>query len=724
MIELLDSAYWCVLQVSIVIAFGLLWARRLAFNHLDQAGNMICVTLVAATLLTLMAPLPLRQLDLRSRPAAASTTVVSTTPQQESAIQVARAGNTRSHSFSFRWTQAKSVVQKIAKQAALPHQDAWNSLKAAAVAGLLALVIGMIRFLISLRFLVKTRRRSTAVCDLDICEKVKKLARQLNCVNVPPLLQSTDLRSAAVVGPFKPAVILPGDWRNWSDNELTAVLAHEIAHIAKSDATWRLLACCVQAVHFFNPLAHILLNRMALLQELSADNAAAGIIGRRTYLKSLSQLALKREQNIGHGCPNVLPIFHGHLKRRVTMLRSTDGSHQIKAKRSQWLMALPVIGMLAVFMSVLSLRVAASAESEQTGRLNGGPTKILQSDQEVSVSFSTNGFHREPISTSVIGSSDTGFIAVRVKETLDHPVIKPFAPLLNSKMLFENLSFADIDLSAIDWNQLEIFASAAELELDPAEGNDKDVRGKFLMDQYLVQLTDAVELKQWTAKLFPTAKLSESENLVTATITTKDAAPLIVNVQQHAARTIKLGCTTTVREKVSERASDNKLSSVNELASSTASHQRRAWKAMSGGLASVVLSDIDLACLFASALEGQVPSDAGHGLTDVFAGHCSSVAFGLDLNPDGNLLIQARLTHTSTSNAKAMLEKIEILRKMMISQAQNTLLQDGDPIDLSQAELFIDWFKQASFDTQAYDNSSCDLIIKSEFPLVAFMQLL
>ena len=133
--------------------------------------------------------------------------------------------------------------------------------------------------------------------------------------------------------------------------------------------------------------------------------------------------------------------------------------------------------MLAVCMSVLSLRVAASAESEQTGRLNGGPTKILQSDQEASASFSTNGFHREPISTSVIGSSDTGFIAVRVKETLDHPIIKPFAPLLNSKMLFENLSFADIDLSAIDWNQLETFASAAELELDPAEGNDKAVRG-------------------------------------------------------------------------------------------------------------------------------------------------------------------------------------------------------------------------------------------------------
>ena len=145
--------------------------------------------------------------------------------------------------------------------------------------------------------------------------------------------------------------------------------------------------------------------------------------------------------------------------------------------------------------------------------------------------------------------------------------------------------------------------------------------------------------------------------------------------------------------------------------------------AVSGGLAAVVLSDVDLLALVSPPSGEQEPTNEDRALMKVFAEPCSSVAVGLDLNPECDLLIELRFTHDSISNAKVMLENLEKLRELMITDGPNVLLQGDDPADLAEAELLKACIKQASFETQSYDDSSCDLIIKSEFPLVDFAQL-
>ena len=83
------------------------------------------------------------------------------------------------------------------------------------------------------------------------------------------------------------------DWRDWTSDELRAVLAHEIAHVARGDYVFSLMAQVTLSLHFYHPLVHWFAQRLQLDQELAADAAAVRLVGNRNaYLHALARLAL------------------------------------------------------------------------------------------------------------------------------------------------------------------------------------------------------------------------------------------------------------------------------------------------------------------------------------------------------------------------------------------------------------------------------------------------
>jgi hypothetical protein len=75
------------------------------------------------------------------------------------------------------------------------------------------------------------------------------------------------------IGLFKPAVILPPDWRRWDRRELAAVLAHEDEHVRRRDPLIVALTLLNRAVFWFHPLAWWLHGKVATLAEQSSDLA-------------------------------------------------------------------------------------------------------------------------------------------------------------------------------------------------------------------------------------------------------------------------------------------------------------------------------------------------------------------------------------------------------------------------------------------------------------------
>ncbi len=83
----------------------------------------------------------------------------------------------------------------------------------------------------------------------------------------------TSVAAPVTVGLFRPRVILPGNWRDWPQAQLDAVLTHEGEHVRRRDPLVQWLALFNRAIFWFHPLAWWLERRLSALAEEACDAA-------------------------------------------------------------------------------------------------------------------------------------------------------------------------------------------------------------------------------------------------------------------------------------------------------------------------------------------------------------------------------------------------------------------------------------------------------------------
>ncbi len=188
------------------------------------------------------------------------------------------------------------------------------------------------------------------------------------------------LRSAATIGWRRPLLLLPAGWRQWTDIERRAVLAHELAHVARRDYFSNFLACVATTIHFYQPLVLWLGRQLRIQQELAADSSAAAVTGsRQTYLETLAQMALRAdEQPLPWAARAFLPGT-SMLVRRVKWLKAKSPKVEKSLSRStRWIL---VAAMMVVALAVAGVRgpsemganlaVAAEPEANKPEKKDG-----------------------------------------------------------------------------------------------------------------------------------------------------------------------------------------------------------------------------------------------------------------------------------------------------------------------------------------------------------------
>ncbi len=141
--------------------------------------------------------------------------------------------------------------------------------------------------------------------------RVRRLLRQAESLEWPALesLARVSLRAApgrkpprllaiqGAGGPFaygalRPAIVLPGEWSNWSLKKLEAVLLHELTHVFRRDGIVEALAAVVASVFWFHPLSYMLKRRLRVLAEAACDDHAVLVSGdREGYAQALLEIA-------------------------------------------------------------------------------------------------------------------------------------------------------------------------------------------------------------------------------------------------------------------------------------------------------------------------------------------------------------------------------------------------------------------------------------------------
>jgi len=137
----------------------------------------------------------------------------------------------------------------------------------------LGAVVSLIRLASDWRAANRLARRASSVADIRMIRLLAAAARIVSCGKIPQLRTTEALSTVAVIGWLRPVVLMPADAAAWSDDEVLAVLCHELTHVKRNDWLAMLTGRFVAAVYWPNPLIHLALRLSSGSREMLADEA-------------------------------------------------------------------------------------------------------------------------------------------------------------------------------------------------------------------------------------------------------------------------------------------------------------------------------------------------------------------------------------------------------------------------------------------------------------------
>ncbi|MGC9971409.1 MAG: M56 family metallopeptidase [Bryobacteraceae bacterium] len=131
-------------------------------------------------------------------------------------------------------------------------------------------------------------RGSTPIRDPLVSEALERL----RAMPAPALAESESISVPLTLGWIEPYILLPPGWRTWDRTKMEAVLAHEIAHVRRSDWLVAMLAGVNRSLFWFHPLAWWMERRLTALAEEACDESSLEATGNRErYAEVLLEMA-------------------------------------------------------------------------------------------------------------------------------------------------------------------------------------------------------------------------------------------------------------------------------------------------------------------------------------------------------------------------------------------------------------------------------------------------
>ena len=167
--------------------------------------------------------------------------------------------------------------------------------------------------------------------------------------------QTRILTSEDLITPFcwqlqHPVIVLPESLRQFPDDELDAVLRHELAHLEAQHPLRLFLQRLVEIIFWFHPLVWITSREASLQRELSSDRRAnQSAVQASSFLRGMARLAdfcVSRTSSLAAGL-GFSGTGRSILQRRIDQLLSLDWSAKTRSKSSPRQTAL-LIGILPV----------------------------------------------------------------------------------------------------------------------------------------------------------------------------------------------------------------------------------------------------------------------------------------------------------------------------------------------------------------------------------------
>lgn len=137
--------------------------------------------------------------------------------------------------------------------------------------------------------------------------------------------------TAFTYGIFKPVIVLPNSYKDYSDEKLDYIFKHELNHIRKFDIIIKLISYCICCIMWFNPLVWIMDEKLKEDIEFACDENVIKNLdskGRIAYAEYLCECSEKKVHN------NFYTAFaEDYAVKRIKYIHDYENKHK-KYKKS------------------------------------------------------------------------------------------------------------------------------------------------------------------------------------------------------------------------------------------------------------------------------------------------------------------------------------------------------------------------------------------------------
>lgn len=227
---------------------------------------------------------------------------------------------------------------------------------------------------------------------------IKEWCAKYRLVRPLEIVRSDRVKSPASLGILRPRIVFPQQMDMDDGQLIRYILVHEYFHIRRFDMLWKLLALCAVCVHWFNPLAWVMLFLLNRDLELSCDEMVLRHFGgtdRAAYAHSLIDMAEKNRAFSIASC-----FSKNAVEERIIAV--------MKYKKSS-LLALALALALAVGMTTAFATSAANAAGEDgnsQGQLAFDPCTGTIKDFNLRDPNAVLGLNGEQVMVNVCGEAE------------------------------------------------------------------------------------------------------------------------------------------------------------------------------------------------------------------------------------------------------------------------------------------------------------------------------
>ncbi|QDV41011.1 Regulatory protein BlaR1 [Stieleria neptunia] len=235
-----------------------------------------------------------------------------------------------------------------------------------------------LRLLAGWRAARRVAREGRSEVPIAVRRAFEELRTSIGASQAARVAQSVLVKVPSVVGYFRPIVLLPvSAVTGLSDQQVRAILAHELAHVRRYDYAVNVLQTTIETVLFYHPVVWWVSRVVRTEREHCCDDIAlAAQCDASDLARALVAVAAVNEQVDESAATVLIPptlmsaADGGNLLRRIRRLAGNPREDRVS--RRSWIAGLCVLGLLAATgtLAVLSDAVAEDDQSNTTQQVD------------------------------------------------------------------------------------------------------------------------------------------------------------------------------------------------------------------------------------------------------------------------------------------------------------------------------------------------------------------